>query len=484
MAELPRLSETRPRRPQTRRVSTAELRRRPLHRAERARPAAPTPQTEPVPERTRLAWPVIILCWSLILPWIVPLGSLSMQPYRMVLVVIFLPAMIRVVSGKAGRIGLGEAGIFLFSCWICVALFVAHGSSGFEQAGSQVLETLGTFTVARAYIRSSDDFEALARLLFTIVAAVLFPLAILEVAAGRNIVLELASKIMPTHIINDQPPRLGLRRVQSVFEHPILFGVFCSGALMMTWLVSGHGRSTAARLGSTGVVAATTLLSLSSGPISTAAFQIVLLIYNGVLRKLAIRWWLLIGAIALFVLAVSLFAKRPLPAILFSYLALDEASAYFRLLIWEFGSQSVMNHPIFGVGLGQWDRPSWMPFSVDMFWLVNAIVGGLPAASFMALAFLGSVLPAALRDDLDEPAQRAQLAYVLTMVGFFLVGWMVHFWGATYVLFILLMGSGRWIAYRPSADPPQIAEQPRRLARTGDSARSRPMVPVANKRGE
>jgi len=414
-------------------------------RASRAEPVSKA--INPASDRVKLGWPVVALCWSLIIPWIIPLGSLSMQPYRIVLIVTFFPALFRIFGGKAGRIGVADVAILLFSCWICVALVMAHGLPGaVEQAGSQVLETLGTFMVARAYIRSSRDYEALARLLFVIVGMVLFPLALLEVATGRNIVLELASKILPTHIINYQPPRMGIRRVQSVFEHPILFGVFCSGALAMTYVVRGHAKSATRRLASTGIVAVTAFLSMSSGPMSTVIVQVMLLTWDKVLGKLKNRWWLLIGGFFSLVLVLDLLSNRPLPAILFSYFALDEASAYFRLLIWEFGSQSVLNHPIFGVGLGEWDRPEWMPFSVDMFWLVNAIVGGIPAAVFMTVAFFSTTLSVGFAKGLDARAERCRLAFLISMCGFFLAGWMVHFWGATYVLFILLLGSGRWMA--------------------------------------
>lgn len=400
----------------------------------------------PASDRVKLAWPVVALCWSLIIPWIIPLGSLAMPPYRIVLIITFFPAMFRILSGKAGRIGVADIAIVLFSFWISVALIVAHGfGDAIEQAGSETLETMGAFMVARAYIRSVRDFEALARLMFIIVGFVLFPLALLEAALGRNIVLELASRVFPTHIINYQPPRMGIRRVQSVFEHPILFGVFCSGVLATTYLVLGHGKTTAKRLGSTAIIALTAFLSLSSGPISTVIMQIALLTWNRLLGGLKSRWCLLICGFGGLVLIVDLISSRPLPAILFSYFALDEASAYFRLLIWEFGSQSVMNHPIFGVGMGQWDRPEWMPFSVDMFWLVNAIVGGIPAAFFMAVAFFSTVLSVAFAKGLDARAERCRLAFLIAMAGFFVVGWMVHFWGATYVFFILMLGSGRWM---------------------------------------
>ncbi len=414
-------------------------------------------EPEPKPRRARLAWPVVLLCWSLVLPWIIPLGSLSIQPYRLELLVTIFPAFFRVVSGKGGRIGVPEISILLFAGWISLALFIAHGVGAVEQAGSQVIEAFGTFLVARAYIRSAEDFEALARLLFIIVGVVLFPLAVLEAATGRNVVLELASTIMPTHIINHQPPRLGVRRVQSVFEHPILFGVFTSGVFALTFVVRGHGRSALQRMTSATVIALTVFLSLSSGPISTLMVQVMLLVWDKVLRNFRQRWWLLIVGVGSIVLLVDIVSSRPLPAILFSYFALDEASAYFRLLIWEFGSQSVLNHPVFGVGVGEWDRPAWMPASVDIFWLNNAIIGGIPAGLFMVVAFFSSTFSVAFAKGLGAREERCRLAYLVCMCGFFLAGWMVHFWGATYVLFIFLLGSGRWMA-----DSPKISGQTRR----------------------
>lgn len=395
--------------------------------------------------------PVSALCWSLLIPWIIPLGSLAMQPYRMVLIATAIPAAIRILSGKAGRVGLADIGIIGFSLWIAAALIVNHGAGGIEQAGSEIVETMGAYMVARAYIRSARDFEALARLLFIIVAFVLFPLALLEVATGRNLLLEVASRVFRTPVINDQPPRLGIRRVQAMFEHPILFGVFCSGVLAMTYIVRGHALPTARRLLGTAVVAITAILSMSSGPISTVFVQLGLFVWDRLLRTFANRWWLLIGIVGSSALIIDIFSNRSLPAILFSYFALDEASAYFRLLIWEFGSQSVLNHPVFGVGMGEWDRPSWVGFSVDMYWLVNGIVGGIPAAFFMALAFFANVFAVASAKGLDEREERCRLAFLITMTGFFLAGWMVHFWGATYVQFILLLGSARWIADLPQS---------------------------------
>src|SRR5690606_11972317 len=119
---------------------------------------------------------------------------------------------------------------------------------------------------------------------------------------------------------------------------------------------------------------------------------------------------------------------------------------FFRLLIWDFGTQSVMNHPWLGVGYGEWDRPAWMPSSIDMFWLYNAIIYGLPAGLLMLGAFLSALISVGRRRGLDPQLYAYRQGFLTVMIGLFLVGWTVHFWNATYVLFMFPLGSGMWLA--------------------------------------
>ena len=78
------------------------------------------------------------------------------------------------------------------------------------------------------------------------------------------------------------PPRLGLTRVQSVFDHPILFGV-CTGSIFaLVHLVLGYQKSFFQRTLRTGIVGATSILSLSSGPVIAIVAQGFLLSWNSV----------------------------------------------------------------------------------------------------------------------------------------------------------------------------------------------------------
>jgi hypothetical protein len=66
-------------------------------------------------------------------------------------------------------------------------------------------------------------------------------------------------------------------------------------------------------------------------------------------------------------------------------------------------------------------------------------------------AFLAAYVGVGLKGGLDSATQNCRIAYVITLTGFFTVGWAVHFWNATYVLFVFMLGSGIWILDAPRA---------------------------------
>jgi len=157
------------------------------------------------------------------------------------------------------------------------------------------------------------------------------------------------------------------------------------------------------------------------------------------------RWKILIGLLVVIVLSIEVVANRSVPATVSAYLSFDDQSYWFRTLIWDYGSASALNHPLFGVGLNDWERPQWMPRSIDNFWLFLAIRYGLPASFLMLLALLSITLAVGFKKGLDDKITAYRTAFLITMTAFFLVSWTVHFWDAAYVLFLFLMGSGVWI---------------------------------------
>ncbi|WDR02944.1 hypothetical protein PSQ19_01580 [Devosia algicola] len=133
---------------------------------------------------------VIFLLIAWLLPWEFYLGSLRVTPYRLVLIGLFVPCLIWLAQGRAGRLRLADTLLFAFSFWCVVSLGILHGAAtAIQTGGIQLLETVTPYLITRCCIRNADDFRALARLLTWIVLALL-PFALLESISGRNIYLE------------------------------------------------------------------------------------------------------------------------------------------------------------------------------------------------------------------------------------------------------------------------------------------------------
>ena len=397
-------------------------------------------------KRKNIAWPIFLFLSALVVPWVIFIGPLRMSLYRIVLLVMVLPCLGMWMSGKAGRIRTADIALLLFSVWCTLSFIVNNGMAlSVQPIGIGFIETFGSYLLARCYIRDASDFYNLVQLLFRIVV-VLLPFAIFEVVTGENISRDFFGLILPTGgVPPPEPARWGLSRVRSVFDHPILFGV-CTGCIFaLVHLVLGYQKSFFERSLKTGIVGGTAFLSLSAGPIAVAAVQGLLLTWNRLLRGISFRWIILVGLLLSAHLVVKMIANRSLVEIFLSFFLFDPISYWFRVLIWEYGSTSVLNHPLFGVGMNEWERPEWMPSSIDNWWLILAVRHGLPAMFLMLLAFLLIFLAIGFRKGLDNKLVEYRTGFLISMSGFFVVAWTVAFWDAAYVLLLFLMGSGVWM---------------------------------------
>lgn len=392
-----------------------------------------------------LPWPVRLLLVSLVLPWVVTIGPVSLSISRVILLAMVLPCVAKWIGGASGRIRVSDIALLLFCLWSTLSLVVVHGPEfAVKPAGILFAETMGAYLVARCYIRDADDFFNMARMLFRIVAF-LFPFALLEALTGRNVLLELFAAILPSYPDNGNDMREGLRRAQVVFEHPILFGICAGSALALTHLVLGRRIPPFQRWLKTGLVGATALLSLSSAPIAAIVVQAALMMWDALFRKSRHRWKFL-WCVALAAYLLVLFGSNQSPVQFYiSHFTFDPVTGWYRLLIWESGSASVLDHPLFGIGYEDWARSNGMTSSVDMFWLLNAMRYGIPGGLLMVLSFFAVFLGVSFRKGLDERLVAYRTAYLIVMMTFFLVGWTVHFWGTAYLWFIFLLGSGVWL---------------------------------------
>jgi hypothetical protein len=387
---------------------------------------------------------------GLMVPWIIPLGPLNVSVYRVVLLTAFLPCLATLAGGKGGRLRLADVGLFLYSAWVVIALCVTHGLGPAIQSGGMLfIDGTGAYLLARCYIRTADDFRNM--IIFTIKLLVcLVPFALYEWVTGEKPLLVAFGTIFPTVDVTRMVPRIGLWRVQGPFSHSILFGVFCGSLLALASLVASKKPSTRGLL--VFVVAGTAIMSMSSAPIAGVFFQVALLMWNRLLGDFPGRWKLLWVVALVCYLVIELGSNQTPIQFYVSHFTFEQQTGWYRIWIWNYGSASVMNHPIFGIGLGDWERPNWMGSdSVDNFWLLIAMRYGLPAFILMTVSLLILWISIARRRDLGEHVSSYRTAYLICMATFVFVGSTVHFWGATYAWLFFLSGSGAWLMDAKSA---------------------------------
>lgn len=384
-------------------------------------------------------WAVPLFMVSLAIPIYVPIGPVLLMPHRIVLLLLFVPFFLRLfVNGQAGRVLVADWLLFGSACWAALALLVNHGFAVVEAAGIHMIEFFGAYMLARVAIRSSEDFRRMVWVLF-VMLMVLLPFVVAESVLHRNILLE----IIPGTGFGAAmlEPRLGLRRAHAIFAHPILLGVFVSTAFGLFWYVL---RPRSLQFLGTGASAVATLCSLSTGAFLSVVVQGLLIGWETILKVIQARWRIFTAIAVMGYLAIDLLSSRSPFHVLVTYATFSTGSAYNRILIWNFGTANVRDNPIFGLGLNDWVRPSWMGDSVDNFWLLFAMRYGLPTIIMIFLGLyliLRQVSRAAL---VTQDDQMARAGYLVAFGGLFLAGGTVHYWHAMMAFAMFFFGSGLW----------------------------------------
>lgn len=427
--------------------------------------AAGRPRTGTAAVAAGRPWVALAFVLSVTIPVYFSLGSLRLSPYRVILLLALLPAIVNWLSGRAGPVRGFDVMIVLAFLWGAFGLLVNMGlENGYQPAGILFIEAAGAYLLARTAIRSLADFTAVARLLFLIVLAFV-PIALYEARTGSPIVIEVLRQVMPAYASIVQDTRLGLERVQGVFEHSILFGAYCSSAIGLVLYTVSYGSGLVIRAFNTGIVAFTSFLSISGGALVALFFQFGMHGWNLATRMIPRRWTLLALLFALMYVVVDLLSNRTPFHVFISYMTFSAQSSYNRILIWEFGSAEVMRHPVFGIGFRDWQRPSWMSGSIDNFWLLIAMRHGLPAIILFGGATL-LILRRLSLVRLDDPVHHAARAgYLISLGGMIFAGFTVHYWNALFVWFMFLLGAGAWLLDVPQggvAADPAAAAPPRR----------------------
>lgn len=431
----------------------------------------------------RIALPGLV--WLYLLAVILPIGfnvgSLAMTLLRLLLLIMVVPLTFRLLAGRYGKLLLVDILFFLHMGWATVALAVNNPSRVVENVGSTAVEFLGGYLIARACIRTPEAFAALIRALLLLVVLTL-PFAIAESQSGHAILPSLIEKVPGLTSVQQVTieKRMGLERAQVVFAHPIHYGIFCSVVLSLVFVGLKDVMSPGARFLGAGAIGLAVFLSLSSGALLAYLLQAGLIVWAFTFRNVQRRWWLLFGLFALMYVAIDLLSNRTPIRVFMSYATFSAHNAYWRSIIFDWGMLNVWAHPIFGLGLNNWVRPSYMRSgSMDNFWLVMAVRYGIPGFVLIALGYAAGIWRVGRRRlSPGGILSQMRLAWMITFIGLSFSLSTVHVWTAVYSFVFFLFAAGLWIVDaedggdgQPAAAMPAGGRQPLAFSRSAAGRR-------------
>ena len=401
--------------------------------------------TVAVVEKVRGNFLVWLFYLALICPVILDIGLFAIPPYRLVLLLATIPCLLMWISGKFGAINIIDVLILLFMVWVTVAMVKNHGLlDQYQFIGFTFIDTAGAYFFGRALIRNAKSFLGFVKVhLLTLVA--LLPFALMETQTGDPMLIRLLQPFVRTQPVVTYPPRMGLERAQVVFQHPILFGVFSAAVLGVVVFGLGYGSSRFKKVFRYIVVAVSTICSVSSGALLALILQTIFIVYEFALAPRVWRWKAMAVFFAFTYVFIDLLSNRTPFHVIISYLTLNISTGYNRILIWEYGTQSVALHPFFGIGLKDWVRARWMSSSMDNFWLVIALRYGYPAIILFLGAFFLLIWKLIRVKILSTATAKIRIGVLISLGGTVVAASTVNLWGPTYAWFMFFVGSTIWI---------------------------------------
>ena len=414
----------------------------------------------------RLPLVVWLYLIAVVVPLGMPVGPLAMTGLRALLMIMVIPLMVRIFTGKCERIYPTDVLFVLHVLWTALALIINNPGQVVEQVGSVGMEFLGGYAMGRVYIRNRADFIALCRALILIVM-VMLPLTLFETMTGRSLMLE-GLKAIPgvrTVALNFHDARalfgLSLERVQMGFSHPIHFGLFCSVVFSLCFVSLASSINTTQRWLAGMAIALSGILSLSSGALLAVALQFGLIAWAAMFAKTERRWWLLVGLFVLMYITVDLLSNRKPLQVFMSYATFSPHTAYWRAIIFEWGMKNVWMNPWVGLGLNDWIRPDFMRSgSMDNFWLVMAVRYGIPGFVFVTLGYVLVVYHVMRRDFTgDAVLTHLRRGWVFTFLGLSFTLCTVHVWSAIYSFTFFILGAGVWLITASRKDDAETQAQ-------------------------
>lgn len=378
------------------------------------------------------------------------LGDLKLTPIKILIVVLIVPAGLKLLLGVARRrrklLASDAYALGLFMCMLSGPLIIS-GSRDFVSAFSQAMEFYGMYLIGRAFLFNDTSFRQFTRSLQA-VTLIVVGFGVLDIITQHYVALEIARTISPPspRDLDPSDPHfhrvvLGINtlRASSTFDHPILFGTFCAAVVPLHLYTPMHPIR---RLLLVSCCILGCIVALSSAPLLALFMVFTVYVYDQLLHRSSWRWKILVSSLLLCVVAFSIVADNPLGWFIRN-LTLDPQTGYFRLLMWTIGLEIIGNNPLFGVGFNGTGNYI-LDFSIDSLWLAKTLVYGIPMTTFLYFAALAAVIPTRDQMIVRKSAPLLDLmcksfSIVLAVVAF--VSTTVAFWNAVWLFFAICIGA-------------------------------------------
>lgn len=375
------------------------------------------------------------------------IGGVAFYAYRIVGFAI-LPWLLG-QFGKGIRLSVGDGLILIGAAWMVVSFVAFYGVEGFARGVGLAVDVAIPYLCARASIKSYQDLRRL--LIYCLPGLIIAGAAVAAESLSHRLIVrpifasifgDLSSYENGVAVSNARffvDYRMGLLRASGPFPHPILGGLFLSSFLPLFLRAGLKGWPKIAGP-ITGLLG---FFSVSSAVFLAYAVDIGLIIIDAILRFARLKIWpVIIGSTAILLLAAQVASGGRLVGFI-SRISLNPATAYYRQLIWDYGSQSILDHPIIGIGFSEYQRLSWMTPSVDNYWLLLGIRHGFltPVCIFVFCLMFIWKLGQSLK---YVPAQDQKLGQALNVCVFTLVvtAFTVSYFSGMQTLFYILLGAG------------------------------------------
>ena len=381
---------------------------------------------------------LIVLCCPITIAFYA--GPLLITPYRIFMIVLFPYFFLTLFSDKSLKVGMADFCVLLFAVWSAFCT-VKNIGDGVQRSGQYFLETVCAYLLARVTVRSIADVIYFLKLMFGF-SVVAFALAVPEAITHNKFIMDSTSALTGIPYGQYAPGtdiRLGMRRPQAFFSNTILYGIFCASCISLFWYTT---KATASRLFKTVVLTVATFFSLSSAPLLEMNVQFIMILGEYFTRGIKGRVPITLILTGMVTVVTNIGTNSGVVGFIINHLTFNSASAYNRILIWNWGVFNIKQHPIFGLDVDNWVRPYFMKPSCDNYWIVITMIGGIPALTFMLTA-MGIIMWRFGKIDvkrLPPIYTNFRIGWFFSYIAFAFTGFSVMFFGGIQPLYFFLLG--------------------------------------------